>query len=171
MVDHSDFLAALNELENLNVHRIRTTTDGITFIFAQPLDSNNPLEFDEDEPQIQGNVVLRHMLTVECAWRIEDDEHIIAAYTAANDVDGKMDFHLDEIKQAQAVENVVLDIPGMDIRIRFNNGIALHIFCNRTNNINWYFAKLFKASSIFYRIAARSELIYTGRVWGDVSQL
>jgi Family of unknown function (DUF6188) len=78
----------------------------------------------------------RPYIRVECAWRIEDKENVLAA---SEDPRESMALSLNAL-HSQVVQEVGVSLPGFDLRISFDSGHSLLIFpvyANSQDYENW----------------------------------
>jgi hypothetical protein len=103
-----------------------------------------------------------YTIFIKCAWRIESSNGIICGCWEDNSANGSMLRGLQQLV-GEKVESIKLFTPTLDLRISFNNGLTLHIFCDQTdlieNNDNY---SLFTDSYV-YIVGTRSTLAKEAR--------
>ena len=71
-------------------------------------------------------------LYVECVWRIERQDGIVAGCWDSNEEDGPMLKGLATLVD-QLIVDAELVLPALDLKLRFANDVSFRIFCDQTN--------------------------------------
>jgi hypothetical protein len=71
-------------------------------------------------------------LYIECAWRIDGPDAVVAGCWDDNQADGPMLGGLAQLIDQSVVAADVTE-PAFDLHLRFSNGIVLRVFCDKTN--------------------------------------
>ena len=71
-------------------------------------------------------------LFIQCAWRIESKTQVICGAWDDNAEDGVMIKGLQGLV-GSTVDSIKVSKPALDLVLNFNNGLALRIFCDQTN--------------------------------------
>jgi hypothetical protein len=73
-----------------------------------------------------------HFFLQSCGWRIDDDAAVVCSSTTMNKLDGAFGNGLRLILNRR-VEKIVVSHPGWDLRIEFEGGKVLTVFCDQAN--------------------------------------
>lgn len=73
-----------------------------------------------------------YVLLIECAWRLETKTKVICGAWDDNSENGSMKKGLRHLL-GHKIEFIDLSKPGLDLKIGFDNGFMLQIFCDSTN--------------------------------------
>lgn len=71
-----------------------------------------------------------YALYIECAWRIRSSEGVICSWTSDNSPGGEMLFGLGRL-EGTTVTAVDLRDGSYDLRLEFNDGLILDVFCDQ----------------------------------------
>lgn len=84
-----------------------------------------------------------HTLLVECTWRVDGPEGVIASCLDEAKPAGPRDAALEELAD-RVVERVEVAAPGLDLTVRFEGGYTLLCFCTEVDEkqkrSNWTYA-------------------------------
>ncbi len=67
-----------------------------------------------------------------CAWRLQSERNVLCSSMSDNANDGPMVRGLEELTDRR-VETVALDFPGYDLRLGFEDGLELLLFCDQAD--------------------------------------
>jgi hypothetical protein len=119
---------------------------------ARRFSSNPKLTLDERrfEPE--------YSIYVESAWRLEDKEQVLAAWTEA----ASGESWLDELKRLRGlkVESTELRTVGLDLEIHFEGGLTYAIFCDQGDDDENY--SVFTPQHVV-TVGSRSRLLVESR--------
>lgn len=97
-----------------------------------PLDKPLPYpnrSLTPDEHKFRGEYVL---YIEDCPWRLESTDAVIALWTQSNAPDGPMVTGLNRLI-GTTIDSAQVTLPGMDLAVRFDNGLTLRVFPDQSD--------------------------------------
>jgi len=123
----------------------RETWPNLSMHFGEKIPRNRPLPtaVREDVKFFDGEFGLY----VECTWRLETETSIIGSSRQPIVEDAPVLDVLGSLEN-QLVSQVELQMPGMDLTLRFDDGVALRVFCDEIDDSRSNFSFFFPRGSI-----------------------
>lgn len=120
--------------------------DGVEFAFILHLGERQRRSLRLANPRLsflQRTFEGSHTLLVECTWRVDGPEGVVASCLDEAKPAGPRDAALEELTD-RIVERVDVAAPGLDLTVRFEGGYSLLCFCTevdeRHDRSNWTYA-------------------------------
>jgi len=96
---------------------------GEKIALKQPLPFPNA-SLSPDEHKYRGEFVL---YIADCPWRLDAPDQVLTTWLASNAPDGPIVTHLRDLI-GQHITDVVLTKPGLQLTLKFDSNITLHVF-------------------------------------------